>query len=80
MDPMMVSLAFSTDMCLLASILKKQRGNDDNVIGLEVDGSSGDNAAMTPKQVSFDLSRAVIGSSSLSLPSRELNTASAPRV
>ncbi|UIZ24152.1 hypothetical protein KXD40_008194 [Peronospora effusa] len=76
----MVSSAFSTDMCVLASILKKQRGTEDNVIALGVDGSSGDNTTMTPKQVSFDLSRAVIGSSSSSLPSRELNTASVPRV
>ncbi|RMX64619.1 hypothetical protein DD238_003466 [Peronospora effusa] len=74
------SSAFSTDMCVLASILKKQRGTEDNVIALGVDGSSGDNTTMTPKQVSFDLSRAVIGSSSSSLPSRELNTASVPRV
>ncbi|CAH0490859.1 unnamed protein product [Peronospora farinosa] len=62
------------------SILKKQRGTEDNVIALGVDGSSGDNTTMTPKQVSFDLSRAVIGSSSSSLPSRELNTAGVPRV
>ncbi|CAI5738034.1 unnamed protein product [Peronospora destructor] len=62
------------------SILKKQRGSEDSVIGLGANGFIGDNSTMTPKQVSFDLSRAIIGSSSSSLPSRELNTASVPRV
>ncbi|CAI5746162.1 unnamed protein product [Peronospora destructor] len=62
------------------SILKKQRGSEDTVIGLGANGFIGDNSTMTPKQVSFDLSRAIIGSSSSSLPSRELNTASVPRV
>lgn len=67
-------------LLVMASILKKQRGSEENVIDVTVEGASGDNSTVTSKQVSFDLSQEAIGASSSSLPSHGLNTASAPRV
>ncbi|CAI5716089.1 unnamed protein product [Hyaloperonospora brassicae] len=61
------------------SILKKQCGNNDNVDSPTTEYTSGDGSTMTSKQVSFDLSGVVIGSSSSALPSRELTTSNTRR-